>query len=73
MEANRTDLHPPPSYEHIKINKNNIDEENAAFYTPPQENASNSTMMSEYSPDSDPTSRYESAQNSHKFKCNKYL
>lgn len=70
MEVNEADLYPPPSSEHKKSSRNITEkfaeknDENAAFYTPPQEITSNSSTMTDYSPDSDPMSRYGSAHNS---------
>ncbi|CAH1107463.1 unnamed protein product [Psylliodes chrysocephalus] len=64
MEVNEADLYPPPSSEHKKSSRNITEkfaeknDENAAFYTPPQEITSNSSTMTDYSPDSDPMSRY---------------
>ncbi|CAH1110343.1 unnamed protein product [Psylliodes chrysocephalus] len=72
--SNETDLHLTPKNDVQKSRKNNIENfkiksrENSPFYTPPEEerrgSPHSSPMMSRYSPDSDPTLNFESAENS---------
>ncbi|CAH1103825.1 unnamed protein product [Psylliodes chrysocephalus] len=72
--SNETDFHLTPTNDVEKSRKNNIENfkiksrENSPFYTPPEEerrgSPHSSPMMYGYSPDSDPTLNFESAENS---------
>ncbi|CAH1106720.1 unnamed protein product [Psylliodes chrysocephalus] len=74
VERNRADLHPPSTDDNKITPKNTVElfaekmDESNDFYTPPQEAAQDPSYSSGltpgYSPDSDPTARYQSAENS---------